>query len=339
MDQDDISLQRRRVTPRRDRSRLVTAICVALAAAVGVYILARSGTGGAIGYAVLVVLPASLSAFVAWVGSIRRNWSRATFALVPVWLTIGAAVLGAIAFGEGVVCILMLTPLWLGFGLLGVWPVYRYRQQQEAVDPGIFRANALLLLPFFALLIDQNVEPPSQTYRVVREIVVSVPADAIWPRLLAIPDIAPDEGRWTFSQSVVRLPRPLDARLSGAGIGAVREARWQDDIRFQEIITRWEQGRSLQWRFAFPDPSIRLHTDEHIDPHSRRLWVDAGGYDLIPLPDGSTKIRLWTRYRATTPLNAYAAMWGEVILGDIQDNVLAILASRIKRTAREGSDE
>ena len=32
-------------------------------------------------------------------------------------------------------------------------------------------------------------------------------------------------------------------------------------------------------------------------------------------------------------------MWGEVILGDIQDNVLAILASRIERTAREGSDE
>ena len=50
---------------RRDNWRLIAIILVALAAALAVYAVAEAGAGGAIGYALMVVLPASLSAFVA----------------------------------------------------------------------------------------------------------------------------------------------------------------------------------------------------------------------------------------------------------------------------------
>ena len=183
------------------------------------------------------------------------------------------------------------------------------------------------------LLIDQQMTPPRETRTVVREIVVDAPAAAVWPRLLAIPAIAPGEGRWNISQNLLRLPRPVAAHLSGTGPGAVRDAHWQDDIRFQEIITDWQPGKALQWRFAFPDPSIHERTDRHIEPHGRHLWIDTGGYRLVPLADGRTKIRLWTRYHVATPFNGYAGWWGERILGDIQNNILAILAERIASEA------
>ncbi|HWV60655.1 MAG TPA: hypothetical protein VN034_08385, partial [Sphingopyxis sp.] len=133
---------------------------------------------------------------------------------------------------------------------------------------------------------------------------------------------------WTVSQNLLRLPRPVAAHLTGEGPGAVRDARWQDDIRFQEIVTGWRPGEALQWRFAFPDPSIHRRTDRHIEPHGHHLWIDSGGYRLIPLAGGRTKIRLWTRYHLATPFNAYAGWWGEFILGDIQNNILAIVAGR-----------
>ena len=154
-------------------------------------------------------------------------------------------------------------------------------------------------------------------------------SDDVINRMVA--DIDAAEGVWTVSQSLLGLPRPTGAKLTGRGEGAVRDAEWQGGVRFREIVTRWQPDRALQWRFSFPDASIRLRTDEHIDPHGRHLWIESGGYDLIPTQDGGTKIRLWTRYRAATPLNAYAAMWGEMILGDIQNNVLAIVAGRIAR--------
>ena len=331
MEKDISSGQRERAGRRPGRWVLITALAIAFAVAVGSYTAAAAGTAGAIGYTVLVILPAALSAFVAWVGSMGRNWPRSTFALVPVWLSVGVAVIGAVAFREGIVCILMLLPLWLLFGMLGVWPVYQYRKQSNGVDSSIFRANALLLLPLLSLVVDQHVAPPTARYHVVREISVAAPPEAVWPQLLAIPDIDAAEGVWTVSQSLLGLPRPTGAKLTGRGEGAVRDAEWEGGVRFREIVTRWQPDRALQWRFSFPDASIRLRTDEHIDPHGRHLWIESGGYDLIPMQDGGTKIRLWTRYRAATPLNAYAAMWGEMILGDIQNNVLAIVAGRIAR--------
>ena len=321
---------------RRDNWRIVAAILVALAAALAVYAVAEAGAGGAIGYALMVVLPASLSAFVAWVGSIGRNWSRRAFLLVPVWLAVTATAIGAIFLREGVVCLVMMLPFWVGFGYLGIWPVYLYRRSRWMVDPATFRAHTLLLLPFVALVADQQLVPPRETHTLVREIIVEAPAAAVWPRLLAIPAIAPDEGRWTISQDLLRLPRPVAAHLTGEGRGAVRDAYWQDGIRFQEIVTDWRPGEALAWRFAFPDPSIHERTDRHIEPHGRHLWIDRGGYRLIPLADGRTKIRLWTRYHVATPFNSYAAWWGGRILGDIQDNVLAIVAGRTQ-DAVEGS--
>lgn len=318
---------------RRDNWQLVTAFIVALAAALGVYFLAAAGSGATIGYALIVVLPAALTAFIAWVGSIGRDWSRGTFLAIPLWLAFAATLIGAVFLREGVVCLVMALPVWIAFGYIGLWPVYLYRRSRKHVDPAIFRAHTLLLIPFLALLIDQQIAPPRETRTVVREIIVAAPPSVVWPRLLAIPAIAPGEGRWNASQDLLRLPRPLAARLSDEGRGAVREAYWQDGIRCQEIVTDWEENRLLQWRFAFPDPSIHVRTDRHIEPHGRHLWIDTGGYRLIPLADGRTKIRLWTRYHLATPFNTYAGWWGERILGDIQDNVLAVVAGRTARDA------
>ncbi len=315
---------------RGERWPLVTAFIAALAVALGAYLLIEVGMGGAVGYTLLVVLPAALSAFVAWVGSLRRNWARSTYFLVPVWLGGGMTAIGMVFLREGVICVLMVLPLWLLFGMLGVWPVYLYRQRRNRADSTIFRANALLLLPFLALVLDQQVAPPRDSYVVTRAIIVEASAAQSWDALLAIPAIAPDEGRWTFSQSVLRLPRPVESSLAGRGVGAVRDARWQDDIRFQEIVTDWHPGREIAWRFAFPDPSIHLRTDRHINPDSRQLRIERGGYRLIPMAGGRTRIELWTRYRMETPVNAYAAMWGEQILGDIQANVLAVVAARLR---------
>ena len=314
---------------RRDNWKFVAATIVALAAALAVYILAEAGSGGAIGYALMVVLPGALTAFIAWVGSMGRNWPRTTFLLVPVWLALAATVIGVALLREGVVCLVMVLPFWLAFGYIGLWPVYLYRRRQQRVDPATFRAHALLLLPFLALLLDQQLTPPRETRIVVREIIVDAPPSAVWPRLLAIPAIAPDEGRWNISQDLLRLPRPVAAHLRGEGPGAVRDARWQEGIRFEEIVTDWRPGEALQWRFAFPDPSIHQRTDRHIEPHGRHLWIDTGGYRLTPLAGGRTRVRLWTRYHLATPFNAYASWWGELVLGDIQNNVLAIVAGRV----------
>ena len=100
MEKDISSGQREGAGRRPGRWVLITALAIAFAVAVGSYTAAAAGTAGAIGYTVLVILPAALSAFVAWVGSMGRNWPRSTFALVPVWLSVGVAVIGAVVLAR-----------------------------------------------------------------------------------------------------------------------------------------------------------------------------------------------------------------------------------------------
>ncbi|MEL1251617.1 hypothetical protein [Aurantiacibacter gilvus] len=58
------------------------------------------------------------------------------------------------------------------------------------------------------------------------------------------------------------------------------------------------------------------------------MRIETGGYELERLPDGRHLLRLHTTYAAQTHFNGYAALWGELFLGDIQANVLEVIRQR-----------
>lgn len=60
--------------------------------------------------------------------------------------------------------------------------------------------------------------------------------------------------------------------------------------------------------------------------------MTTGGYDTQPLAPDLTRITLHTRYAVRTPVNAYAALWGEMFLGDLENNLLAVIKGRAERT-------
>ena len=164
---------------------------------------------------------------------------------------------------------------------------------------------------------------------------VHAPPERVWPRLLSIPDIGADEGRWNVAHDLLGVPRPTEARLVRRGVGFVRLAQWGRNVRFEEHIGSVDPGRSITWAFAFPDGSVQQHTDRHIAPKGFHLDMSTGGYRLEPLPGGRTEVTLRTQYALRSPVNAYAAWWGELLLGGIQDNVLGIVKDRAEGRSRQ----
>jgi hypothetical protein len=162
----------------------------------------------------------------------------------------------------------------------------------------------------------------------VRSVDIAATPDQVWPLLLSIPGVSPDEGRTTFTHDIVGIPRPSEARLVQRGAVLVREARWGKDIRFEERVTRLVPGQAIGWDFAFPDSSVQDYTDRHISPDGPMLKIASGGYRIEPLGAGQVRVTLATTYRMRSRLGWYAGLWGEVLLGDIQDNVLAIIKAR-----------
>jgi hypothetical protein len=188
-------------------------------------------------------------------------------------------------------------------------------------------------VPLLVMQIEPYRPPPAVQAVVTRTIVVEAPAERIWPLLRGIPDVHPGEGRWNLSQDVIGVPRPLGARLVGEGVGAERLARWGARVSFREQITEWSPDRRIGWLFIFDDIDGWRFTDRHLTPDSAYFRVTTGGYSLAPLDANRTRVTLETRYWMKTPVNGYAALWGEFFLGDLEGNLLALIKQRAERPA------
>ncbi|HEU0044974.1 SRPBCC family protein [Sphingomonas sp.] len=313
--------------------RIGGAIVAALAFCWAVYALlaAIRPSSGTVGFAFLLVLPAAVCAFVAYVADPWKTRSHTAYLLMPVWILAAVVVLSLFVLGEGTICVLLLSPLWLISGIAGAEITYRLRRR---VRDGRTYCLSLLALPLIAIQVEPYIPLPQATASVSRSILVRATPEQLWPMLRGIPDVRPGEGRWNLTQDMIGVPRPIGARLERDGLGADRHAVWQHGIRFRERITQWEPGRRIGWRFLFDDIAGWGYTDRHLMPDSPYFTVTSGGYRADPVAPGLTRLTLHTQYRLRTPVNGYAKLWGELFLGDLENNLLALIKDRAETAAR-----
>ncbi|RYD62439.1 MAG: SRPBCC family protein [Sphingomonadales bacterium] len=314
---------------------LVIVASIAGAYAIGVYLLitlADEGSSGAqtglIGFSFLLVLPAVICAFIALAADPYGTRSRGYYIQVPVWTIAGALAISTLFLREGVVCMLMLAPLWLAGGIFGVLAA-RWLRRRLRGDRTF--CAALLALPLIGLQVEPLLPLPTDRYTVARSIVIDAPPETIWPLLEGVRDVQPNEGRWNLTQNLIGVPRPRGAHLVGEGLGAERQAIWTDGIRFAERITQWQPGARIGWRFDFSNSTGWEFTDRHLVPDSVYFRVDSGGYALERLGPRRTRVTLDTQYWLRTPVNGYSALWGELFLGDLSNNLLALIKARAER--------
>jgi hypothetical protein len=331
-DNDDITPGATQPDRRRAAAlRIAGAVATACAFLVGVYLLleATRPQGGLVSFSFLLILPAAITAFVTYVGDPLGERGRAFYMGMPVWL-LGAMMLISIpVLREGTICVVMLAPLWIASGIAGAYATYRLRGR--AGDGGTY-CMAVLALPLMAMQVEPMLPVPQASATVTRSIIVDAPPERIWPLLRGIPNVRPGEGAWTFTQNVLGVPRPIGAHMLGEGVGAVRMANWGRQVRFAEHIIDWRPGRAIGWRFDFRGLDAWQFTDRHLMPDSRYFRVTTGGYRMEPMGGGRTRVTIHTRYWMQTPVNAYSRLWGEVFLGDIEANLLALIRQRAERT-------
>lgn len=285
------------------------------------------------GIAFMGIIPFAIGALITGAGlQVYSHWGCITIPAVAMAVLF---VLLRVTGQEGLLCIILLLPFWLSAGLgggLATWVIHRrHRDRGEDDGPTRVQVVGLFALPFMLLAAEEASPPAWETRMVVRSVDIAASADAVWPLLLSIPDIREDEGLSTFTHDIAGVPRPAEARLVTREGRLVREGRWGEAIRFEERVTRLAPGRAVHWDFAFPDSSVQDYTDRHISPDGPMLKIAHGGYVLTPLDGGRVRVTLTTTYRMRSRLGWYAGLWGEVMLGDIQDNVLAIIKQRAER--------
>ncbi|HKC48864.1 MAG TPA: SRPBCC family protein [Gemmatimonadales bacterium] len=261
-----------------------------------------------------------VSAQVFNTGHPRRAGETVRLALLAVLL----AGLLLIAFAaEGAFCLILAFPLAALVAIPGalLGRAVALRGHETA-------GMAALLAPLLVLT-EPKLPPPS--YEVVSTVEIAAPPDQVWQRVVSFPDIPPPT-EWLFRIGVAA---PERARIVGTGVGATRYCDFTTGS-FVEPITVWEPGRRLAFDIVRQAPPMhewspyRDVNPPHLDGYFRATH---GEFELVPLPEGRTRLVGRTRYEVEMSPQGYWAVAAGQIVSAIHLRVLR----HIQRIVETGS--
>ena len=251
-----------------------------------------------------------------------KEWITAPW--IPIWLTI---LLALSAAWEGIICVIFIViPAMLFSSLGGVTAglLHRYFHRQASRRT----MYCLAAVPLLLAITETHLHQPLQTRTVDTSVIIHASASTVWRNIERVPAIAPSELRRSWANTI-GFPRPVEATLSHEGVGGIRNASFERGLNFTETITDWVPNQRITFTIQADTAAIPSTTlDEHVTVGGRFFDVLTGEYDLHPLPNGDTLLHLSSRERLSTDFNAYAALWSDAVMHDMQSNILHVVQHR-----------
>lgn len=263
-------------------------------------------------------------------GAPWRWWRRVVVPWAPALVALASAL--ALAW-EGLICIMLWLPLFIILSSLGglAAGLVRRLSRRSGAQPLVLLWA--LLLPF-AISPFEQLLPRSAEHRTVRTaIVIHAPVATVWRNIERVPRIEEREHRFSLFHAI-GFPRPVEARLTGSGVGAVRHATFEGGVLFIETITAWETGKRLAFSIHADTASIPAATlDEHVKVGGPYFDVLEGTYEIEPIAPGTVILHLASVHRLATRFNFYSGLWTDLIMRNVQDYILEILKRRCETLA------
>ena len=257
------------------------------------------------------------------------HWVRWIF--LP-WAAVLLADLGLLlALVEGLICLVFAIPITLFVSSIG------------GISAGFFHRRkylhsrtttaCLAVVPLLVSFLEMRVAPSLEVRTVETSITIHASVESVWKNIKSVPAIRPSEIKpnWTHR---IGFPLPVEATLDRDGIGGIRHATFQGGLLFIETIDRWEPNHVIAFSIAADTEHIPPGTlDDHVTIGGRYFDVLNGEYRLEPMPDGSILLHLSSQERLSTDFNAYAALWTDAVMRNLQQSILEVVKHRCETVA------
>jgi len=277
--------------------------------------------------AVFLGTPFTMGAAAGWF--FNRGWLKRWSATAAVGaLTIAVAALASLLFAvEGALCLGMILPLALPLGMFGALAGRAISAEHLSTRAALAIAFAL---PASARLDGSLGRPPLR--EVVTAAEIDAPPEKVWSHVLGFAELPPPP-EWFFRLGIAY---PVRARISGAGVGAVRRCEFSTGA-FVEPITAWDAPRRLAFDVASQPPPMQewspyLHLHPpHLDGtmRSRR-----GEFRLVALPGRRTRLEGSTWYQLEMGPQAYWSIWSDLLVHRIHRRVLRHIQAEVEEKMR-----
>jgi hypothetical protein len=276
----------------------------------------------------MLFLPFAMGFVTIFVIEGRRAQPVWIWFLLP-WVTVAAAEVAMMAaFLEGMICIVMFTPIAMTASSLGgvaaglIMRFVRSRRSKGAT------LACVMCLPVLLSAIEPRFLSQREARRVENVIEIQAPAPTVWRNIERVPRIATSELQPSWSHSI-GFPDPVEATLSAEGVGGIRHATFQGGVLFIETIDVWDPERRMGFSIRAQADQIPPTTfDEHVTVGGEYFDVLHGEYMLEPLSNGRTRLHLTSQSRVSTDFNWYAHLWTDAVMSDLQRRILFVVKNR-----------
>ncbi|WP_426670579.1 hypothetical protein ACPPVU_04905 [Mucilaginibacter sp. McL0603] len=162
--------------------------------------------------------------------------------------------LSSIFLGEGVICLIIVSPLVLSFVISGAFlGRAMFRRKNTTINISII---GLMIAVF---IIDSASEHHYENI-VSDTITVNAPANLVWKNVVAFKRIKEKNKYWLFK---VGMPSPVESTVEGYYLGAKRKCIFSNGYTFDEKIVTYDVNKNLTFAVTNQprDPEIMGHID------------------------------------------------------------------------------
>jgi len=265
----------------------------------------------------LLALPTLLGALLAYAANYQQPVAFGKVALATVVFMAVCIGISAVALREGVICIIMASPLLFGGMLIGaalmhslcrwLWKPYKV-------------VYSLALVPFLLIVApEQRTDDIGHAQSTV--LINATPAQ-IWQQINHADAIKPHEVQDALAYQI-GVPYPISGITKHTPEGLIRYSTWQKGIQFEEVIQDFQPNQYIRWTYRFrPDSVPKGALDDHVTIGGKHFDLLDTAYRLTPVNAHQTQLAISVHYRVSTDLNWYSGAWADELIGDFAHVIL-----------------
>ena len=269
-------------------------------------------------FGLFIWLPLVLGATSTLILAHKNSVSRKELRNNSYW-TLLAFCIGLLAFAwEGIICLIMAAPIGFVFTYLGFLIGLSFSKSKiEANAP---TAIILLMLSVPSLMaFEDNIKTSEDLRSVTTTIEINASPEKVWKNVVAFPPLK-EPTEFIFKTGIAY---PINATISGQGVGAVRHCNFSTGS-FVEPITVWDEPKLLKFSVdEQPEPMKEISFYDIHPNHLHGYWVSKQGqFKLTALPNGHTLLEGTTWYLNKIKPDFYWTIWSDNIVHKIHNRVL-----------------
>ena len=250
-------------------------------------------------------------------------------------LVVGATALGGVALVmaalEGLICIILASPLAFLAAFIG--GAFGRAVALSMRRPAAQTVPAFALLPLLFAL--ESVLGTAVQFDTQQTIEVRAPPEAVWQAIVHMGPI--DEPlALPFRLGVAY---PLGGEIIGEGVGAVRRGEFSTGTAL-ERVAEWEPNRKLAFVVVTDVPAMReLSPYRHVHaPHVVGYFSTTyTSFELLPLADGGTQVVERTSHELRLEPALYWLPLARWVLHENNTRVLTYIRRHAERSVRGGN--